>query len=56
MTDDINALCEEILAAHRDLYHPGFECAENKQGECLDRAGGEPTPGPLGQRRPVGWL
>lgn len=49
----IDRLCQTIIDAHNDRWHPGYSCAENSDGECLDEHGGVPVDGPLGQRRPL---
>jgi hypothetical protein len=41
---EIDALAVEIIALHTAEYHPGLRCAENTEGTCLDRFGGEPDP------------
>jgi hypothetical protein len=47
---EIDRLADEIIAMHNERYHPGFGCAENERGQCLDRFGGERAHGPLGER------
>lgn len=37
---EIDAMCQEIIAMHADLYHPGRRCRENEDGKCLDAFGG----------------
>jgi len=50
---EIDAMLDRIVAEHNDYWHPGFECVENERIECVDRFGGAPVPGPLGERRPL---
>jgi hypothetical protein len=37
---EIDELCDQIIAAHTDLHHPGRRCRENQAGKCLDAFGG----------------
>jgi len=46
---EIDRLADEIIAMHNERYHPGYGCAENERGQCIDRFGGQRARGPLGE-------
>ncbi len=46
---EVEQLMDDIIAAHNEQHHPGFGCAENERGQCVDAFGGTRVAGSLGE-------
>jgi hypothetical protein len=51
---DLEDQMDALVRLHEDLYHPGFLCAANQRGQCVDAFGGTRAAGWEGEyeRRP----
>lgn len=45
----LDRTADEIIAAHNALHHPGFGCAENERGQCVEAFGGTRASGWAGE-------